>query len=241
MNWYRAPDGSERIWFDVGEIEGIAEGELRKAALLPTLEAPSVDIERFIEGHLSVRLDQYADLDPDVLGVTQYRPGLPPEIRINRDLTNTALDTDEGTPGLRGRWRATLAHEASHVMLHEVLFDLNPDQGRMLDGDSGGSRLMRCLKREVTFTQEGRDWREVQANRGMAALLMPQSVFIAAARQEFERLGLGLGPVVEGSAESQEVAATLANRSEVSRQAARIRLATLGLASPPSQALLGSQ
>ena len=100
---------------------------------------------------------------------------------------------------------------------------------------------MRCLKREVTFTQEGRDWREVQANRGMAALLMPQPVFIAASRQEFKRLGLGLGPLVEGSDESQEVAAKLASRCEVSRQAAGIRLATLRLVSPPSQAVLGSQ
>ena len=241
MKWYRGPDGSERIWFDVGEIEGMAEGELRKAALLPTLEAPVVDIERFIESHLGVRLDQYGDLDPDVLGVTQYPPGLPPEISINKDLTNTALDTEDGPPGLRGRWRATLAHEASHVMLHQVLFDLNSDQGRMLGGDSEGPRLMRCLKREVTFRQGGRDWREVQANRGMAALLMPQSVFIAAAQQEFQRLGLRAGTVTEGSDESQEIVATLANRCEVSWQAARIRLATLRLVSPPSQGLLGSQ
>lgn len=240
MNWYKGPDGRDRIWFDQAEIENMSEGELRKADLLPGAEAPVVDIERFIEVHLRVRLDQHADLDPDVLGLTEFPPGLPPAISINRDLTNSALDAEDGAPGLVGRWRATLAHEASHVILHQVLFDLDPNQGSMFDlpDRPEALRLMRCLKREVTFVKGAGDWREVQANRGMAGLLMPKSIFQEVASLEFDRLGLVVG-IASDSDSSNRVAAALAGRFEVSRQAASIRLVTLGLVRPTSQPALG--
>lgn len=239
MNWYTGPDGRDRLWFDQAEIEAMAEGELAKASLLPDLEAPVVDIERFIEIHLGVRLDQHADLEPDVLGVTEFPFGLPPEISINRDLTNAALDAEDGAPGLVGRWRATLAHEASHVLLHQVLFDIDPNQEAMFDfaNGAGPPRMMRCLKREVTFVREARDWREVQANRGMAGLLMPRSIFQDVAGREFGRLGMAIGTTLSPDS-SNRVASVLARRFEVSRQAASIRLETLGLVKPAAQPAL---
>jgi hypothetical protein len=239
VNWYKGPDGRDRIWFDHAEIESMAEGELRKAGLLSSVDAPAVDIERFVEVHLRVALDQHADLDPDILGQTQFRPGLPPGISINRDLTNAALDAEAGAPGLLGRWRATLAHEAAHVLLHQVLFDIDPNQESLFDSADGleGSRLMRCLKREVTFVKAVSDWREVQANRAMAALLMPKSIFQEVARLEFDRLRQLVGTALTSDS-SDRVAGTLSGRFDVSRQAASIRLETLGLVKPISQPAL---
>ena len=49
------------------------------------------------------------------------------------------------------------------------LFD-QPSAGPLAKGG-----LMRCLKRDVGQATGSKDWREVQANRGMAALLMPRA------------------------------------------------------------------
>ena len=108
------------------EIEQMMESELRKARLFPTLEEPVVKLEPFVERHLKASLDQYADLDSSVLGVTEFFEGKPPRISLNRQLTGSALDEDETPPGVLGRWRATLAHEAGHVLLHRSLHSYLP-------------------------------------------------------------------------------------------------------------------
>lgn len=228
MRWYRGPKGDERIWFEPDEIEALTEGELRKAGLFPTFAEPAVNVERFVEAHLRVDLDQHAELHSAVLGVTEFRVGLPPRILINRDLTGSALDRDDPAPGQRGRWRATVAHEGTHVLFHEVLFDLDERQGTLLEDADHGGRLMRCLKREVSFANSSGDWREVQANRGMAALLMPRPIFGELARTQFARLGLEPGTVTAESREGREVVTALASLFDVSRTAASIRLGTLG-------------
>lgn len=235
MRSYRGPEGDQRIWFDEEEIEAIAEDELKRAKLLPTLEQPVTDLERFVEGHLGAALDQYAHLEPGILGLTRFIPGAPPAISISTDLTGSALDGEDPLPGLRGRWRATLAHEASHVLLHRFLFEVNPDQGQLFGVDDPSSPsaplLFRCLKRDVGFRAGRGDWREVQANRGMGALLMPRSVFKRAARAE---LAGHAGARPDDDARVRLVVGALAERFDVSRQAARIRLTTLKLVSDPA-------
>src|SRR5205823_2811941 len=136
-----------------------------------------VDIERFID-ELGVRIDQHANLDSTVLGFTEFYTDGPPRICINRDLTG-AVDDDETPTGIRGRWRATMAHEAAHVLMHRVLFEVHQNQEKLfkMEEQADPQRLMRCLKKNVLFRGGTSDWREVQANMGMAALLMPDSIF----------------------------------------------------------------
>jgi Zn-dependent peptidase ImmA (M78 family) len=156
---------------------------------------------------------------------------------VNADLTGAAMDDDESPLGLKGRWRATVAHEACHVLFHRCLFNLNPQQGSLFGDDDKfeetTQRLQRCLKRDVVYGRMGSDWREVQANMGMAALLMPQGVFTSVAKQELSRLG------VERVCPDTTAAATLARRLatafEVSCQAAMIRLKTLKVLATPGQ------
>jgi hypothetical protein len=236
MRWYRGLEGDERLWLEPSEIETIMEDELRKADLLPSIERPAVQVERFIEGHLGAELDQYADLSPDVLGVTEFRPGRPPRVLINKDLTGSTMDADWVAPGIEGRWRATLAHKGVHILLHRVLFELNADQTSLLGPEAPApeaQHLMRCLKREVAFGARTSDWREVQANRGMAALLMPRAIFLPVATAEIRGRPSTGGRLVAGSQAILEVARGLAERFAVSRQAVTIRLATLGFVSEP--------
>ncbi|MCI0464150.1 MAG: ImmA/IrrE family metallo-endopeptidase [Gemmataceae bacterium] len=241
MKRFRGRDGTERLWYEPAEIEEIMEGELTKARLFPTLDAPVVDIERFIEGHLQAQLDQYAELHPTVLGVTDFRAGERPLVQINKDLTGSALD-EEGSPAfLLGRWRATLAHEGSHIILHRCLFQLNPHQPSLFEDPEEPepqpvNRLQRCLKRDVTFRGSGNDWREVQANMGMAALLMPKPVFLAAFRKELDQAGWSEVRIERNSLEARVLVTNLAAFFQVSRQAAAIRFETLALLAAPGQA-----
>jgi len=176
-------------------------------------------------------LDQYADLPTDVLGLTRFTPGKPPVVSINAELTGP-VDSDAATPGQLGRWRATLAHEAAHVFLHRYLFEPDLNQMQLFDPPSAGplakGGLMRCLKRDVGQATGSKDWREVQANRGMAALLMPRATFKRAA---FQRIGAhSLTDLTVGSPAADILAAELAGLFSVSKQAATIRLETVGIA-----------
>lgn len=217
MRTYRGPEGDERIWFEANEIDQIMEEELHRAGLSPTSHAEAVDVETFIENYLKAKLDQYADLESSVLGLTEFRPGVAPVVRINRDLTGSAMDAEWCPPGIQGRWRATLGHEASHVVLHHMLFEQNPAQTEIFGDVETSALLFRCLKREVAYRSAGRDWREVQANRGMAALLMPKTIFLKVADEE-----------LKGSDGFHAATSHLAQRFQVSREAAAIRLATFG-------------
>ena len=239
---YRRRDGEERIWYEPGDIELMMEDELRKSGLFPPEERPIVDIERFV-GSLGVRMDQYAELDSDVLGLTEFYSGAPPKIFINSDLTG-AFDDDNTLPGIRGRWRITVAHEACHVVMHRILFELNASQEHLFQtSDDGPKKLMRCLKKSVLLRGGTSDWREVQANMGMAALLMPQSLFRDVARKVASRLCISPAALTSNSVPAAKLAAELATLFDVSKQAAGIRLETLHIVSRAGQPWLiaGSQ
>ena len=221
--------GTERLWIEPDEIEARTEAELVKAGLMPTVDAPAVNVEAFVEQHLGAQFDQYASLPGDVLGQTDFRVGAPPLVMVNADLTGAALDDDDSPLGLKGRWRATVAHEACHVLFHRCLYNLSTQQGSLF-GDDGdpeepAQRLQRCLKRDVVYSRTGADWREVQANMGMAALLMPRPLFAAVCQKELLRLGKDR--VYGDSPEAGIIAGHIARAFQVSRQAAMIRLKTL--------------
>lgn len=207
--------------------------ELRKAGLLPTVDAPAVDIEAFVERHLKVRVDQHAELQPSVLGKTEFERGKPPRISMNKDLTEEATEEEHSPAWMLGRWRATWAHEGSHVILHRCLYEIDPMQGDLFSFEEGteehAQQLPRCLKRDVSFTHTGGDWREVQANMGMAALLMPRPLYAAICKREQERAGIRARKIEKGSVEANRLAARLATLFQVSQQAATIRLETVGV------------
>jgi Zn-dependent peptidase ImmA (M78 family) len=142
-----------------------------------------------------------------------------------------AADT-EAKPGVVGRWRATLAHESAHILLHRMLFELNGNGQSKTSADtsSGGhDAVMQCLKRDVGPGGRSSDWREVQANRGMAALLMPQRIFSKVAQAKIDETNLT--ELTPGSQSSRILAQQLAHHFSVSKQAASIRLETLSLIS----------
>ena len=236
MTPFRVRDGRQRLWIARDEIERRMEGELRAAGLYPRDEAPAVDLEGFVENHLKVRVDGYAPLPSEVLGLTRFYTTGKPQILINRDLTEEAMDKHDSPTWLKGRWRATMAHEASHVVFHQRLFAPDPTQAQLLEVAKAESPQgdQRCLKRDVQFAGRNSDWREIQANMGMAALLMPRALFCALCASELGIAAFDVG-VCTGTAEAGALAERMALRFQVSRQAATIRLETLGIVRPAGQ------
>ena len=243
MREYRSADGERRLWFDPGEIESIMEDELHKAGMFPRSIDPVVDIEAFIEFHLRAALDQYADLDTDILGETRFAKGRPPSVLINRELTEQA-ETEISPSGILGRWKATLAHEAAHVILHRLLYELPASQGILWDyNDQESPSLTRCFRWDIGTARTPSDWREVQANRGMASLLMPEPSFTGLVRKLLNaRRSDDLLVIVHGMGpwDFKELLIELSRQCEVSQQSARLRLTTLGLLRDSSEPMLRS-
>lgn len=206
-------------------IEREVEYHLTHARLMPSVAGP-VDIEAFLEGYLKVCLDQYADLESDVLGLTYIPPGERPHVLINRDLT-LAADDDTSPLGIKGRWRATCAHEGAHVIFHRADLEAAAHQRTFFDPDPAPDTAslprQTCLKRDFGRVNGTPNRREIQANLGMAALLMPRPVFEPAARAVAEAIKpLPLLPEQRLTMMVQHLAPIFV----VSRLAARIRLET---------------
>lgn len=239
MKVYRSTDGGNRIWFNEGEIEDIIESELRKSGFYPTVENPMVDLEGFIEEHLKASLDQYAALDPDVLGQTEFLRGHRPVVKIDGKLTRKAIDAGpQAQLGMLGRWRATVSHEASHIILHRSLFEICEDQGSLFGEDSecDEPERVQCLKRDISYANIG-DWREYQANNGMAVLMMPRTLFVQIAHEHCELLDIDSLIISESDRSASKLAFGLAKVFGVSQQAAQIRLRTLGFVCSSEQAV----
>lgn len=211
-----------RLWYDESEIETIMADEFQKAGLPVLPGTIAVDIDAFIERYLKL-IPDFVALPDGVQGATEFYPDGRVRIKISADLAVRA-DRQAGAERLL---RTTLAHEASHFLLHRTLF---LRETASLFGDAA-SRQELC--RDVRFVAAGYtgEWWEWQANRGMAALLMPRSVLVSEVqrRRDTEDPGL-IAAQLEGD---------LAEAFAVSRQAMRYRLQQLGMVRHPNQQDLG--
>ena len=95
MKEYHSAGGERRLWFEPSEIEEIMADELRRSGMFPDSLEPVVDLEAFLEIGLGAKLDLYAQLEPEVLGVTKF-------IRNERPLVSISSRAYEGS-GLGGR------------------------------------------------------------------------------------------------------------------------------------------
>ena len=207
-----------RPWYEAGEIERIVA---TKVYAFQGASAAVLNLEAFAERACGVALDQHAVLPDRVLGVTVFGSRARPHILINRALTEAA--DRRGAPlEAIGRWRATLAHEIGHVLLHRGLYLHHGDQIELFGRDEQtGTAEVQCHRSDLVAGAT--HWREVQANTAMAALLMPSDRFAAA-------FGRRLNIVAQrGDSAARSLIRGLAEEFMVSRQAALIRISELGL------------
>lgn len=179
-----------------------------------------MDVDAFIENYLRIT-PEYVDLPPGVQGATDFFRDGRVRMRISAKLAERAGRQD---PGAEHLIRTTLAHEGAHVELHRVLF---LQQSEALFG-SQLSRQQLCRDiRQVGRGYTG-EWWEWQANRGMAALLMPRSEVIGVA-----------GSWTGAARLDGKLVQTIARRYQVSTQAVCFRLEQIkGSSQDPRQAAL---
>lgn len=227
-----------RLWFEDGEIEGIA-GKHREGCIALAGEADrlALPVDKFTEIYLpaalkkEIVLDPYADLakteGPGVLGATYfYDDHL--AVKVDRRVTEEAEGINQW-----GRYNATVIHEAGHCLLHPVIFQEDPNQQVLFH--STPTKKISCLKRTIEGCYTG-EWWEFQANKMMANLLMPREPFLA--HFEMERNAYGIkdnGELAKSEGILKSVVGYLASTFRVSKQAARIRLHELRQISDPRQ------
>ena len=145
-------------------------------------------------------LDLFADLDAhggDIHGVTMFRAGRRPSVKISGKLTND--------PYRINRFRSTLAHEYGHILLHAFLYEDGPPKAPSKSASQGG------------------DWMEWQADYAAGALLMPRSALADTVREHRGNPTSPAPPKAESSPGRRMITA-VSRGFAVSRAAARVRL-----------------
>lgn len=174
------------------------------------------DLTVLIEGAVA-DLDMYADLSDEggeVEGVTEFRPGQRPRVRISAMLAST--------PQLENRLRTTLTHEFGHVHFHRFLFELQPRR-QLLFPAPNEPRVNKC-KRGAIVGAKPADWMEWQAGYACGALLMPRGALQREVQAVSAGRGLSPGTIGAQSTDGAAMIARIATVFKVSRDAARVRL-----------------
>ena len=221
MKWIRDNlGGRNRLWYDDSEIEQLVVA--RTENYYASSSSMPLDLEVFAEQYCGVGLYQHETLPDNVLGFTEFLPNQRCNIYLNRTIT---MSTEVAVPSISavGRWRATIAHELGHVFLHRILYDQHENQLGLLIEDSleKADSNLQCAQDTVGLYVAAGDWREVQANKAMASLLMPRTHFTLA----FDRFA----EANRGAVTMRNLVAELSKLFLVSRQATEIRIAELGL------------
>ncbi len=158
-------------------IDRRAIEELQSVGLMPDKPEP-VLIDRFCDVKWGMPED-YQYLQTGILGYAGFTYSGFDRIVINAELEDDLSQT------ARRRVRSTIAHEIGHAILHEkmfvekMLFDKN--QG-LLFGEMERKPIMDvrrivCREGDVFGSIGKSPWYEVQANKFMAAILMPKTLF----------------------------------------------------------------
>ncbi|HEY1292146.1 MAG TPA: ImmA/IrrE family metallo-endopeptidase [Chloroflexota bacterium] len=209
MRWLRDATGRfpRRPHYDASELEDVSAdllSELRQLRHTGCTVVSTDDLSVLIEHH-AADLDLFADLPAEFDGVTDFSKDARPRVRVAARLSSHSR--------FEHRLRTTLAHELTHVVLHNFIWWLSPtptpDPGVAFDPE----RLSpRCAMRARAV-----DWMEWQANYCAGALLVPASEVCAPPE-----------PVWERSITGRALIRAVQERFEVSAQVATIRLRQLG-------------
>jgi Zn-dependent peptidase ImmA (M78 family) len=172
------------IFIPDARIERTCTDALIASGLLPSEPSP-IRIDRFIEKQFTVEVG-YIDLKKrfgvGVMGACQFsRVG-----QVHQIFVDLAIGEDDSQLGER-RHRSTLAHEAGHGLLHGELFaekfraDEEVASFGILNADDCESVFAEGFScRGLGDPGGGRknEWWEIQANKAMAALLLPKNLVV---------------------------------------------------------------
>jgi hypothetical protein len=165
--------------------------------------------------------DPYADFsleEGEIEGVTEFRRGKRPIVKIAAKLTNVA--------SLENRLRTTLTHEYGHVHFHDVLHQVESKPGFLFEEPStpaAAPQAHRC-KRDSMVSLSDKDWMEWQAGYVCGAMLIPFTPLVTCVREFRKQNNMEHAAISEQSIEGVELIAAVAQEFRTSRDASRVRL-----------------
>lgn len=154
----------KRLWIPDADIEAKMAAAFVKANS-PFTPGYGVDVDEILFKVYDVTPD-FGDVADECLGRTQFELDGTYTVMINRGLAQDAATSVVA----RRRLHSTLAHELAHIVFHGVLHLV--EQGPGLFDDVVQPKAVMCRQDGIDVAG-GSDWWEVQANRGMAAVLLP--------------------------------------------------------------------
>ncbi|HTV93782.1 MAG TPA: ImmA/IrrE family metallo-endopeptidase [Verrucomicrobiae bacterium] len=222
MKWLSDPTRRfiERPHFLESEIQQRLDSALTRCfSGAPSFPLTDNELDLLVDSvteHYDPMADLHSHLGIDVEGVTVFRPGHRPRVKISSHLL---------VDNLRRRRRMTIAHEVGHVLLHCDLYQ----EDRTLDLFSDTNARGRIFCKTSTMLP-GADWMEWQASFTAGCLLMPS----AAMRQVMLTLrGDALQqPLYLDDSFTIDVITDVARAFDVSEDAAKVRLIQTGFVEP---------
>jgi Zn-dependent peptidase ImmA (M78 family) len=169
----------EYFFIPEARIHRIACETLVSLELMPDSPGP-VRIERYCEKRWGFSED-YVHLPKGVLGKAKFSEGGLDVIQINRELSEDSSEMGNI------RTRSTLAHEIGHGELHSGRYaeKIRHErlQGESFEAPMAARRIIEtACRKEQIFRFQKDEWWEIQANKFMAAVLMPKHLL----RQVFD-------------------------------------------------------
>lgn len=206
------------------ECEQIISGFLRELHGTANYPVATDDLTKLIESR-TADLDLYADLSAigeDVEGLTEFRPGEKPRVRISRLLSDD--------PRRENRFRTTLTHEFGHVHFHNYLWDSAARQSSLFAATGNRNGQPMTCKRETIVAANKTDWMEWQAGYACGALLMPATAVKRLVADFFQTHGI-YASVTPESVHGRNLIRSVVEAFRVSEEAASVRLSRLNFLS----------
>lgn len=233
LDYPQYPNGMYRL--GKNDFDDIARDVLKEYMPGVVDSQQEIDINYLIKEclFLTVR-SKNITADKSVLGLIAFEEATVPcydlgfnpvkiDLQAGDILIDLSLSGNQSLP----RRRFTLAHEASHWILHRSYH--SPTNQKFEFRKPYNSSLASDIERRIHRFETETDREEWQANSLAAALLMPKIAFMKTALREIERMyGYEQYPLMnDGSDEYSEVIQRIASVYNVSRQATEIRLEQL--------------
>jgi len=158
----------KRLWIQEADFEPMMNNVHAKADGCFT-PGRGVDVDAILQRVYGVTPD-FGDIDETCLGRTRFEVDGSYTVMISRSLADEA----ESSVVARRRLHSTLAHELAHIVYHGVLHPIH--DGPALFPELVELKAVMCRQDAIEGSSEKPPWWEYQANRGMAALLLPSDL-----------------------------------------------------------------
>ncbi len=224
----KSPWGKQ-LRFEDNEFEAIMDEMRGRAGSECFTPGKGIDVDLVVLRAVDTEAD-YVGLPPGVLGRSIFGPDGSVKIEISRTLSDEA----EHGRVARRRLRTTVAHECGHVACHRGLFIRDTETLSLFaTGDASSSIKAKppilCRAESVNHSSYNGEWWEYQANRCMAALLLPKKMFSASAKQRLAGGGFKSGEDCLKRGYGESLVRELSDEYDVSQQATLFRLQALAL------------